>query len=338
MLRDKVRTLTYRLALVRAKRRLTGGVLLDVGCGTGILSMFGAKAGASRVYALDGAANLCKLAREIIAENGLSSRITVVNGRAEDVQLDVDCVDAIVSEWMGHALLFENMLPSVLHTRDRFLNPPPSANITDLSAWRRERLFPCRTTLYIAGFSETPSEGYDPEESRYSIDEEGLWDEISELYEVNLTGAFASAARNDSETQIYVDLMDPKCIITRDSEIATLDLATVSPNELTEHGVKGSFALESMGTADLRGFVIWFTVEFPDGDILSTSPYKKPTHWQQSLLYLSETLSLVQDDVLSGEIHFTHPTEAPRDLAINIDFVMNNSEETRVKRTYRLSS
>lgn len=65
-----------RLALVRAKRRLTGGVLLDVGCGTGILSMFGAKAGASRVYALDGAANLCKLAREIIAENGLSSRIT----------------------------------------------------------------------------------------------------------------------------------------------------------------------------------------------------------------------------------------------------------------------
>lgn len=109
----------------------------------------------------------------------------MVNGRAEDVQLDVDCVDAIVSEWMGHALLFENMLPSVLHTRDRFLNPPPSANITDLSAWRRERLFPCRTTLYIAGFSETPSEGYDPEESRYSIDEEGLWDEISELYEVS---------------------------------------------------------------------------------------------------------------------------------------------------------
>lgn len=60
-------------------------------------------------------------------------------------------------------------------------------------------------------------------------------------FQVNLTGAFASAARNDSETQIYVDLMDPKCIITRTSEIATLDLATVSPSELTEHGVKVNF-------------------------------------------------------------------------------------------------
>ncbi|VDO16801.1 unnamed protein product [Rodentolepis nana] len=65
-----------RLALFRAKPRLIGGVLLDVGCGTGILSIFGAKAGASHVYAIDATSNLCELAREIIAENDLSSRIT----------------------------------------------------------------------------------------------------------------------------------------------------------------------------------------------------------------------------------------------------------------------
>ena len=28
-------------------------------------------------------------------------------------------VDVIVSEWMGYALLFESMLDSVLHARDR---------------------------------------------------------------------------------------------------------------------------------------------------------------------------------------------------------------------------
>ncbi|VDO00756.1 unnamed protein product [Rodentolepis nana] len=263
--------------------------------------------------------------------------LSVINSVAEDVQLEVDHVDAIVSEWMGHVLLFENMLPSVLRTRDRFLNPPPSTNITDLSAWRRERLFPCRATLYIAGFSDSPEENYDSEESGNSIDED-QWKNISELYEVNLSGAFASAVRNDKERQIHVDFMDQKCIITRSAEIATLDLATLSPDELTEHGVKGSFSMKSMGTATLRGLVIWFTVEFPDGDVLSTSPYKNPTHWQQAQLYISEPLSLVQDDVLSGEIHFTHPTGAPRDLAIDVDFVMNNAEETRVKRTYSLSS
>ena len=36
---------------------------------------------------------------------------------------DVDTVDVIVSEWMGYALLYESMLDSVLHARDRFLRP-----------------------------------------------------------------------------------------------------------------------------------------------------------------------------------------------------------------------
>lgn len=36
---------------------------------------------------------------------------------------DVQQVDVIVSEWMGYALLYESMLDSVLHARDRFLRP-----------------------------------------------------------------------------------------------------------------------------------------------------------------------------------------------------------------------
>ena len=33
----------------------------------------------------------------------------------------IEKVDIIVSEWMGYALLYESMLDSVLHARDRFL-------------------------------------------------------------------------------------------------------------------------------------------------------------------------------------------------------------------------
>jgi hypothetical protein len=39
------------------------------------------------------------------------------------VQLPVKQVDVIVSEWMGYALLFESMLPSVLYARDKLLAP-----------------------------------------------------------------------------------------------------------------------------------------------------------------------------------------------------------------------
>ena len=50
---------------------------------------------------------------------------SVVRGKVEEIQLpeDIDHVDIIVSEWMGYALLYESMLDSVLHARDRFLKP-----------------------------------------------------------------------------------------------------------------------------------------------------------------------------------------------------------------------
>ena len=49
MLKDEVRTLTYRNSMIHNKHLFRGKVVLDVGCGTGILCMFAAKAGAAKV-------------------------------------------------------------------------------------------------------------------------------------------------------------------------------------------------------------------------------------------------------------------------------------------------
>jgi 2-polyprenyl-3-methyl-5-hydroxy-6-metoxy-1,4-benzoquinol methylase len=48
--------------------------VLDVGCGTGILSMFAARAGAKQVFAVDRSA-MIEHAKAIAAENGLSDKI-----------------------------------------------------------------------------------------------------------------------------------------------------------------------------------------------------------------------------------------------------------------------
>lgn len=122
MLKDTVRTESYRDFIYHNKQYFKDKIVLDVGCGTGILSMFAAKAGAKKVYAVDNSTIINK-ARRIVKENGLEDIIEFVQGKVEEVKLPVDNVDIIISEWMGYFLLYEGMLDSVLTARDRWLAP-----------------------------------------------------------------------------------------------------------------------------------------------------------------------------------------------------------------------
>lgn len=102
MLKDEIRTLTYRNSMYHNKHLFKGKVVLDVGCGTGILSMFAAKAGAAKVIGIE-YSNIVEHAQKIIAANKLDDIITIVKGKVEEVELPpgIDKVDIIISEWMG---------------------------------------------------------------------------------------------------------------------------------------------------------------------------------------------------------------------------------------------
>jgi protein arginine N-methyltransferase 3 len=124
MINDKVRTASYAQFILTNPYLFRDAVVLDVGCGTGILSLFAARSGAKKVIAVD-ASDIVERAKKIVKVNGLEDTISVVRGKVEDVTLPdgITQVDIIISEWMGYALLYESMLDSVLVARDRFLKP-----------------------------------------------------------------------------------------------------------------------------------------------------------------------------------------------------------------------
>jgi len=53
MLKDEVRTGKYQQAIMHNRSLFEGKVVLDVGCGTGILCMFAAQAGAAKVFGVN---------------------------------------------------------------------------------------------------------------------------------------------------------------------------------------------------------------------------------------------------------------------------------------------
>lgn len=103
MIKDRVRTDAYRDSILKNTHLFKDKVVMDVGCGTGILSMFCAKAGAKHVYAIE-FSDIANQAQEIIKLNKQEDRIQIVKSKVEDIKKlpgPYEKVDIIVSEWMG---------------------------------------------------------------------------------------------------------------------------------------------------------------------------------------------------------------------------------------------
>jgi type I protein arginine methyltransferase len=75
MLTDRVRTSTYATFILSNPSLFRGAVVMDVGCGTGILSLLAARAGAKRVFAVE-ASKIADKAEANIKASGYSNVIT----------------------------------------------------------------------------------------------------------------------------------------------------------------------------------------------------------------------------------------------------------------------
>jgi protein arginine N-methyltransferase 1 len=86
MLMDHVRMRAYHSAIMLNKTMFHDKIVLDVGTGSGVLSLWAAQAGAAKVFAVE-YTDMAHHAQKLVEQNQLSGVIEVIQSSVEDLQL-----------------------------------------------------------------------------------------------------------------------------------------------------------------------------------------------------------------------------------------------------------
>uniref|UniRef100_A0A8B9F0D2 Protein arginine N-methyltransferase 3 n=1 Tax=Amazona collaria TaxID=241587 RepID=A0A8B9F0D2_9PSIT len=264
MLKDKVRTESYRDFIYQNPHIFKDKVVLDVGCGTGILSMFVARAGAKKVIGVD-QSEIIYQAMDIIRLNKLENIITLVKGRVEEVDLPLEKVDVIISEWMGYFLLFESMLDSVIYAKDKYLAEGGSV-YPDM----------CTITLVAVG------------DMKKHADKLLFWEDVY--------GFDMSCMKKAVIPEAVVEVLDPNTLISTASVIKRIDCNTASTSDLE---FSSDFTLtittSTKCTAIAGYFDIFFEKNCQNKVLFSTGPQCPKTHWKQTVFLLEKPVPVEED-------------------------------------------
>ncbi|KAI5702661.1 hypothetical protein M8J76_014853 [Diaphorina citri] len=289
MIKDTVRTESYKSAILNNNSLFNNKHVIDVGAGTGILSIFAAQAGAAKVFAIE-KSDIAYETIDIIRKNKYDSQIEVYHKLLEDVELPVESVDIIISEWMGYFLLFETMIDSVIDARNRFLKPDGV-------------VCPNRFTLSLCGAYA---------EDVYK-DLVTFWDNVHTVDMSVMTRLIYS--------DVQILTLPPDTIVTSSSTLTSIDLNSRTTTSSCVN-FSSSFCLEARQDTRLNCLVGYFDTYFdlPSPVEFSTSPISTPTHWKQSIFLLKTPITLSKGEKLEGTLTCERMDNDSRSLNITISF------------------
>ena len=304
MLKDKVRTESYRDFILKNPKIFKDATVLDVGCGTSILSMFSAQSGAKKVFGVDNS-DVAHQAMDIIRENKLENVITIMKGKAEDI--DMPCkVDVIISEWMGYFLLFESMLDTVIFCRDNLLN-------------KNGRIFPDKCNIQLVALGD--EEFYNKKVT--------FWQ--------NVYGFKMTTMSTSSVEEPLMEIVNAKKVISKPAIIKEFDLMKISVKDLD---FDAFFEIETTKDGVVSAIIGYFDIFFGDDSdenpvMFSTSPAAIPTHWKQTVFFLKEPISCKTGDILRGRIFCKKNKKDTRGLDVALIFFKNkDSDEIMLRQHY----
>lgn len=262
MLHDVARMDSFRRAINATVQ--PGDVVVDIGCGTGVLSFMACEAGAAKVYAIEGGP-VIDVARELAVANGFADRIEFLNGWSIDVGLP-ERADVLISETIGNAGLDEGIVAWTCDARKRLLRPGAA-------------LLPQRLRVWVAA-----AESFDD----YVL--------VSDWQSPFLPYDYTAAHRRAARTLWFVDLT-PNHLLGQPELAADVDLTT-APNETITS--RGEVQVDRDGT--LHGLACWFDSLLCPGVTVDNHPPRVGSSWSHGLLPVAEPIEVVAGDRFAWEL------------------------------------
>lgn len=130
-------------------------------------------------------------------------------------------------------------------------------------------------------------------------------------------------------TEPLVDTVDLKAVVTDPTDILTLDLYTVQPQDLS---FTVPFQIHARRSDFIHALIAWFDIEFSACHKpirFSTGPHTKYTHWKQTVFYLHHVLTVVADEYISGVLENKPNDKNRRDLDIKISYKLETDDGRR---------
>lgn len=254
-------------ALAKAVKDIVrpGDIVVDLGAGTGFLSVLACKAGAKRVYAIE-RQGIADVAQRVAEANGVADRIVLIRKSSLKVKLP-EKADVLISETLGHVGIDEDIVRYVSDGRRRFLKAGGKIIPSDIQV--------------LAVPVESNEDG------------PGLWDQkfCGVDYSPIVEGSFTAP--------MLVRLRSRNGFLSEPKELLQVDL--YRDRSFTE---ETSAEFEVVRSGRLHGFLVFFRSSAAPGAVMTNEVAGNTCNWDQGFLPAHKTTPVVEGQRISLTVRF----------------------------------